>query len=397
MFRHILVLLVIVTASGVAYAQEEKALPRIAVAEFADRTGEAEMAWVACGLRAELTRRLMTVSGLVVTDTPTFTRSRNELGLMNKDLSDPAEAVKVGRALGTNKVLIGHYVQAPTGVKVAVRLLDTSSGKIEGSELSRAGSPISVAAGLALDVAKELNAKVDNTDAITKNLTSNSDAYESYCKGLQYKNSEETYEKAIEHFIKATERDKEYAAPHFELGWLFTMTGPAMYRSAVKEYKKAISLYPEYAQAYNNMGVIHMRLEQPQSARSAFLRAIKLVPNYVDAHFNLGRLYDTLGQYDKAIKEYKETLALNPSDGIAHNNLAVALLNKGENDEAQEHYSAALKLVPDLKEAHLGLGLIFDSKGDTERAIRHYQKFFDLGGYDEDISERLEQLKSKKE
>ena len=380
-----------------AHAQEEEAVPCVVVAEFANKSGESALDWIGHGLRSDLTRRLLRVKGLVVLGTREFGHARNELGLVKADLSEPGEAAKVGKALGAHKVLVGHYAKAPTGVKVALRMVDVNSGKAVGPELSRTGPPISITAGLALEVIGQLGIKMDDASAVTKNLTSNSDAYENYCKGLGYKESEETYEKAIEHFIKAAEQDREYAAPHFQLGWLFTVTGPAMYRSAVKEYRKAISLYPEYAESYNNLGVIHARLEQHQSAMKAYRKAIELVPDYVNAHFNLGRLYDMLSQYDKAVAQYRKALKLNPADAIAHNNLAVALLNEDKGDEAMKSYSAALKLMPDLKEAHLGLGLIYDSKGNTDRAVRHYQKFLDLGGYDEEISERLKQLKKEQE
>jgi tetratricopeptide (TPR) repeat protein len=389
--------LVLFILCSTAYSQENDTVPRVVVAGFANKSEDGTVDWIGFGLRKDLTRCLMRVKGLIVQDTPAFERARNELGLVKKDLSKPDEAVKIGSALGTDKVLVGYYDKAPTGVKVVVRLVDTASEEITGPEITRVGSPTSVSTGLALDIAKALGVEVSNAGAVAVNLTSNSDAYENYCRGLQYKDSEETYEKAIEHFIKAAEEDEEYAAPHFELAWLFTVTGPAMYRSAVKEYRKAVSLYPEYAEAYNNLGVLQMRLEHPQSARAALLKSLELLPNYVDAHFNLGRLYDSLGQYEKAIEEYKKTVKLSPSDAIAHNNLGAAFLNKGQNDAALEAYSAALKLMPDLKEAHLGLGLVYQSKGSRELAIMHYQKYFDLGGYDEDIRETLEQLKKEQE
>jgi len=380
---------------GPAFAQDEGPSHHVMVAGFSNKTGDAGMNWVEHGLRVDLTRRLMRVKNLVVMDTPAFNRIRNELGLVNKDMSKPGAASELGKELGMKTVVIGSYKNAPTGIAVTARLLNTETGEVSEKEFSSAGPPASVTAALAFDIATALGAKTSNAGEIRKSLTSSTDAFQNYCMGLVYKESEETYEKAIEHFIKASEDDKGFAAPHFELGWLFTMTGTGMYRSAVKEYKKAIALYPEYAEAYNNLGLIHSRLDGPQSARSAYLKAIEIVPNYVDAHFNLGRLYDSLDQYDKAIEEYRNAVKLNPADAIAHNNLAVALLNKGDNEKARNSYSAALKLKPDLKEAHLGLGLIYDSEGKLDMAVRHYQKFIDLGGYDEDISQRLEQLKKK--
>jgi tetratricopeptide (TPR) repeat protein len=232
------------------------------------------------------------------------------------------------------------------------------------------------------------------------------DAYEKYCKGLLHKDAadaadedgrKDNLSKATDYFILATRDDKQFAAPYYELGWLFVIADPPMYEYAAKQYKKAISFHPEYAEAHNNLGVVQAQMDESQSALKSYTTAIKLVPNYVDAHFNLGRLYDTLGQYDKAIEEYRQVIKLTPYDAVAHNNLAVSLLSKKENDEALKSYQRALELKPDLKEAHLGLGLIYDNRNEKKMALDHYRKFVDLGGYDEDINARIEKLKKDME
>jgi tetratricopeptide (TPR) repeat protein len=389
-----------------AYGQEDKKPVRVVVAGIANKTGNEKLDWIGCGLRVELTRRLLSVKELIVMNAPAYIRAVEELGLIKKDLSESEEAVKVGKALAADKVIVGQYIKAPTGVKVALRLVDTKTGKAA-APISRTGPPITVSSGLALDAAKALGVKISDPNAVSKNLTSNAAAFENYCKGLMYKETagksdkeeleKENYGKSTEHFIQATKEDKGFAAPYFELGWLFMRAEPPMYRFAEKKYKKAIELFPAYVEAQSNLGVVCERQGNTRSAATAYLKALNINPNYADAHFNLGRLYDSQKKYDKAIAEYEKTLKLTPADALVHNNLAVALLNKGDTDGALKSYKAALDIKPDMKEAHLGLGLIYDSKGEKFRAKRHYQKYVDLGGYDEDIIERLEQLKAQDE
>ncbi len=406
MTRYLITGLLVLLLLWPAYAQERKQPPRIVVAGIANKTGSEKLDWIGCGLRVELTRRLLNVKELIVMNVPSYVRAVDDLGLINKDLSDPEEAVKVGKALAADKIVVGQYSKAPTGVEVALRLVDIKTGKAD-APMSRTGAPITVSSGLALDIAKALSVKVSNPDTVSKNLTSNATAFENYCKGLVYKEAaeksdkeetvKENFGKATEHFIQAAKDDESFAAPYFELGWLFMRADPPMYRFAEKKYKKAIELYPAYIEAHNNLGVVHERQGGTRSAATAYLRALNINPNYADAHFNLGRLYDSQKEYDKAIAEYEKTLKLTPADALVHNNLAVAHLNKGDTDGALKSYKAALDIKPDMKEAHLGLGLIYDSKGEHFRAKRHYQKYVDLGGYDEDIIERLEQLKAKDE
>jgi Flp pilus assembly protein TadD/TolB-like protein len=384
-------------------AQDDKGPVRIVVAGIANKTGDETLDWVQCGLRAELTRRLLRVKELVIMNVPAYKRAVDDLGLINKDLSDPDEAVKVAKALAADKFVVGRYSKAPTGVEVSLSLVDTKTGKA-GSPVTRTGPPISVTAGLALDVAKALNAKADES-AVSKGLTSSADAFEKYCKALLYKEAaensdteeleKENFGKATEHFIQATKDDEKFAAPYFELGWLFVRAEPPMYRFAEKKYKQAIELYPDYVEAHNNLGVVYERQGDARSAATAYLKALSISPNCADAHFNLARLYDSQKEYDKAIAEYEKTAKLTPADALVHNNLAVAKLNKGDTDGALKSYKDALDIRPDMKEAHLGLGLIYDSKNEKFRAKRHYQKYVDLGGDDEDILERLEQLKAQ--
>lgn len=410
MFKYVLTVLTMFFAASGAYAQEgrragKKPLPRIVVAGFANKTGSDEFDWVGYGLNASLTRRLLRVKGLVTTDVAAYNRARNELGLQRKDLSDSKEALKVGKALGVDKVLVGEYGRAPTGVKVVARFVDTATGKVVGREISRTGPALSVTAELALDVAKQLGTQLGEKAAVTRNLTDSHRAYENHCKGLQYKESKETCVKAIEHFYEAAKADKKFAPPHLELACLFVIKGTEVagerrlryYQIALKRYRSAVKLYPEYAEAYNNMGVLYAYLNENQNALRALRKAVRIIPNYASAHSSLARLYDMMGKYDRAIAGYRKAIELNPNDAVIHNNLGAALFNRGEFDDALKAYSEALKIKPELKDAHLGLGMIYDHKDKKSLAVLHYQKFLDLGGQNDDVMKRLEQLKEKSE
>jgi tetratricopeptide (TPR) repeat protein len=89
----------------------------------------------------------------------------------------------------------------------------------------------------------------------------------------------------------------------------------------VEKYFKTISLKPDFAAPYNNLGIIYARHKQFDKALEAFSTAIRLNPNYVDAHNNLGFFYYTQGRYDLARKKYLEALKINSGFPQALNNL----------------------------------------------------------------------------
>ena len=57
---------------------------------------------------------------------------------------------------------------------------------------------------------------------------------------------------------------------------------------AIDLFKKAISLKPDYAEAYNNMGLALHFQDKSEEAIVAYKKSISLDPDYADAHKNLG-------------------------------------------------------------------------------------------------------------
>jgi tetratricopeptide (TPR) repeat protein len=70
---------------------------------------------------------------------------------------------------------------------------------------------------------------------------------------------------------------------------------------AIQRLKRAISIYPQYAPAYNNMGVAYGRLNQPAEERAALEKAVSLNDHFVPAFVNLAKL--SLREHDSARAE----------------------------------------------------------------------------------------------
>ncbi len=70
---------------------------------------------------------------------------------------------------------------------------------------------------------------------------------------------------------------------------------------AVDRLKNAISIYPRYASAYNNLGVAYGRLNQPDEERAALKKAVELDDHLVQAFVNLAKM--SLREHDSAQAE----------------------------------------------------------------------------------------------
>ena len=74
--------------------------------------------------------------------------------------------------------------------------------------------------------------------------------------------------------------------------------------------------------------------------------ALKLRPDYVDAYFNLGTLFGRDGKTDEAVKYLSKGLHICPNNAEALNNLGNALRMQGKLREAVRQYRKALRLDP---------------------------------------------------
>ena len=68
---------------------------------------------------------------------------------------------------------------------------------------------------------------------------------------------------------------------------------------AIKDYERIVAANPKNAIAYNNLGVAYLK-EEFDRAMVNFRKAIGLEQDYADAHNNLGNVYYKTGQRKEA-------------------------------------------------------------------------------------------------
>ena len=154
--------------------------------------------------------------------------------------------------------------------------------------------------------------------------------------------------------------------------------GLMQFEAAIESYKKAIKIKPDYAEAYNNMGVALKEGGDPESAITSYKAALKIKPDYAGAYNNMGIVLQAKGDPEAALDNYKQALNIKPDYAEAYNNLGITLQAKGEVDAAIGSYKQALKINPNYAEAHNALGIILNDKGELEGAIESLQKALDL-------------------
>jgi tetratricopeptide (TPR) repeat protein len=83
---------------------------------------------------------------------------------------------------------------------------------------------------------------------------------------------------------------------------------------ALEKLNHALTMYPDYAAAYNSMGVVFAKLGDTARERESLQKAVGIDDHYVSAHVNLGRLDLKAGDFAGAETEFDKASRLAPTD-----------------------------------------------------------------------------------
>jgi len=133
-------------------------------------------------------------------------------------------------------------------------------------------------------------------------------------------------------------------------------------------YQQAIAANPQLASAHSNLGNALVKLGRTQDAILCYQNALTLQPGFAHAHYNLGNALAGLGHLDLAISCYRNAISLDPRYADAHFNLGNTLARLGQLDEAAESLRRAIACRPDFAEAHFNLGNTVADPGQLAEA-----------------------------
>ncbi len=86
------------------------------------------------------------------------------------------------------------------------------------------------------------------------------------------------------------------------------------WKKAIDQLNRALALYPAYAEAYTNLGVVYARLGDPEKERDALQKAIAANDHFAPALVNLARLEIKEHNFAGAEAHLKQATAADPTD-----------------------------------------------------------------------------------
>ena len=160
---------------------------------------------------------------------------------------------------------------------------------------------------------------------------------------------------------------------------------------AEREYRTALKLNPENANAHYNLATVLIEKRRLDEATFHCQESLRIAPDTFEAHLNLGRILVDTDKVDEGIKHLSEALRLRPEDGLVRCHLGLALEKQDKLGLAARYYAAAVETRPDLVPALLSLASIratapADELRDGEEAVKLAEKACELTRYADPVA-----------
>ena len=168
---------------------------------------------------------------------------------------------------------------------------------------------------------------------------------------------------------------------------------------AATHFKAALSIYPDYLAARNDLGAQYLKLKRLDEAEENFHVVLERDPKNFNAKFNLGLVRIERRDYADAISQLNEAIAIDSTRPVARLWLGFTLLEMGDMPAAERELMKALVMGgADCTAAHYHLARIYMNRGETAeaaRALRAYLEESPRGEYAKEAKQLAEKLEGK--
>ena len=139
---------------------------------------------------------------------------------------------------------------------------------------------------------------------------------------------------------------------------------------ALEELRIAVDADPNYAQAYNVLGLVHMDLRENAVAQQQFERGLRLAPNDPDINNNYGWFLCQTGHEEQSIAYFLAALKnpLYKTPARSYVNAGLCSMKRNNERDAIDYFEHALRSEPDNLQALLNLASIQYKRGQMETA-----------------------------
>ncbi|TDQ18679.1 class 3 adenylate cyclase [Algoriphagus boseongensis] len=295
-----------------------------------------------------------------------------------KDENLPLDSL--GKLFGVTTILKGSVDFIGSKIQINVRLLDISTSQNIWSEtFTRESSGIvALQNNIAKEIARALNANLSAQEQfqIEKTQTTSAEAYDLYLQGKNYyfKYSLDDNQKAIKLFKKAISIDPNYALAYTGLADCYSQMPVYGYSmtwldSSMEASDNALAIEPTLAEAYTSKGINYYYKGKNEYAQISFEKALAYKPNLSRAIGNLATIYFSKGDLVNSLRLQIKSSSLNPRAFIPYQISGWICRILGRNEDSEYYINQALEHQVNAIN-YEQLGYTFISEGKTSEAAQ---------------------------
>jgi TolB-like protein/DNA-binding winged helix-turn-helix (wHTH) protein/Flp pilus assembly protein TadD len=360
----------------------------LAVLPLENLSHDQDQEYFADGMTDELITQLAKITALRVISRTSVMRFKGT----RKPLAE------IAHELNVDAVVEGTVARSAERVRVAAKVIQVEPEKdLWAERYDRLLGDIVILQGeLAREISQAIRVKLtpqERTRLVDVHPMDH-EAYEAFLKGRFYwsKRTEEATKKAIDYFERAIARDPNYALAytgladsHISLALAEALQEVVPPNEAFPRARLAVNRALEtddtLAEAHASLGHIKFQYDRDWAgAEREFKRAIELNPNYANAHHWYALSLMWMGRLDEALREIRRARELDPLSLVINANLGFVLAGARRYDEGIEQCRATLDMDSNFAQAHYRLGQIYVLRGMNKDAIPELEKAIALSG-----------------
>ena len=314
----------------------------IAVLPFVDLSSQRDQEYFCDGMTDEIILKLSKLADLKVISRTSVMRYKNT----EKDIRE------IGQELGVATIMEGSIRKEENNIRISAQLINVGDGfHLWSNKYDRKLERIfEVQEDVSRSIADALMREkltVDSLDAAIKTMRpSKIEAYDYCLRGFYFTNS-------------------KYAISFKE----------ADFQTALKMFRRAIEIDPNYAYAYCGIGFayqFHYTITRNEKdldlVKKNCTQSYELEPNLVCSNVALAWVYYIKGDYDKAYESYKKAMSINSNISGVIYLIARLFRQVGLFQKAIKHCSKAAELDPFIHYYYSFLARCFLDVGELEKA-----------------------------
>ena len=352
----------------VVTVEQRDVLPNsVAVLLFDNLSPNSDDAYFAAGLHDEILNQLQKLSNLSVISRTSVLR------YADSDLSIP----EIARELNVGTVMEGSVRYANGQVRITTQLIDAETDEHLWSETyDREFSDIfAIESDIAMNIANALETEfsIAEQERIEEIPTDSPAAYALYLRAIT-----EASDLALEDLDRAISLDPEYAQAygHKALRLARQMRtrdideeewAPVVQEAA----ERALMLDPNVASAHAALAGLHAANWRWAEAQQAFEKIYQLNPNNTEILWAYGNFTRDIGSYDESVRLLERATELDPS--VSTYQLGISYRYARNSIAAAEIFRELIELEPAVPIFHMQLAFTEIVLGDRDEGLRELQ------------------------